>query len=159
MAELPQRQRLPHVPPSWVKETSLFFVTFSTTPRRLNQLCRPNVGVALLESAEFYHHRERWWVKCFLLMPDHIHALLAFPHEQSMPEVIRHWKGYQTKMHRISWQAGFFDHRLRSGESEQQKAVYIRQNPVRAGLVVTAEDWPYVWPRTFSARPEDSPYR
>jgi REP element-mobilizing transposase RayT len=158
LPKLPQRQRLPHVPPDWVKETSLFFITFCTVPRGLNQLCRPSIGLALLASAQLYHDRGRWWAKCFLLMPDHVHALMAFPREQSMPDVIMQWKGYQTKSHGLKWQAGFFDHRLRSGESEQQKADYIRQNPVRAGLVGTAEDWPFVWPRTFSARPEDSPY-
>lgn len=80
-------------------------------------------------------------------MPDHVHALLAVPKGESLPDVVRMWKGYQTKSHGISWQTGFFDHRLRSGESEQQKTDYIRMNPVRAGLVVQPEDWPYYWPQ------------
>ena len=39
-------------------------------------------------------------------------------------------------------QEGFFDHLLRSHESYAQKWEYIRQNPVRAGLVKFAEDCP-----------------
>jgi len=45
----------------------------------------------------------------------------------------------------IGWQRDFFDHRLRKNEAYLEKAAYIRMNPVRAGLVASAEDWPYVW--------------
>jgi REP element-mobilizing transposase RayT len=41
------------------------------------------------------------------------------------------------------WQRGFFDHVIRSEESYDQKWLYVRNNPVRAGLVRSAEDWPY----------------
>ena len=41
------------------------------------------------------------------------------------------------------WQRGFFDHLLRSDESYTQKWNYVRDNPVRAGLVTNADDWPY----------------
>jgi hypothetical protein len=42
-----------------------------------------------------------------------------------------------------SLQEEFFDHILRSGESYSQKWDYVRENPVRAGLVSTFEDWPW----------------
>ena len=41
------------------------------------------------------------------------------------------------------WQPGFFDHVLRNDESYSQKWEYVRQNPVRAGLVDRADEWPY----------------
>jgi REP-associated tyrosine transposase len=41
------------------------------------------------------------------------------------------------------WQPGFFDHILRSGESYAEKWNYVRENPVRAGVVKNADDWPY----------------
>lgn len=41
------------------------------------------------------------------------------------------------------WQKGFFDHVMRGGESYSQKRDYVRENPVRAGLVFRADDWPY----------------
>ena len=43
-----------------------------------------------------------------------------------------------------AWQDGFFDHVLRDCESYGEKWEYMRMNPVRAGLVVRPEDWPYV---------------
>ena len=36
-----------------------------------------------------------------------------------------------------------FDHILRNDESYAEKWNYVRDNPVRAGLVELAENWPY----------------
>ena len=41
------------------------------------------------------------------------------------------------------WQEEFFDHLLRRAESYAEKWEYVRWNPVRAGLVANADDWPY----------------
>lgn len=41
------------------------------------------------------------------------------------------------------WQERFFDHVMRSRESYEQKWLYVRDNPVRAGLVGNWSDWPY----------------
>jgi hypothetical protein len=41
------------------------------------------------------------------------------------------------------WQTDHWDTRLRSGESYDAKWEYVRNNPVRAGLVKTADEWPY----------------
>jgi hypothetical protein len=44
------------------------------------------------------------------------------------------------------WQEESFDHVLRTSENLKEKIEYIRQNPVRRGLVAKAED--YRWLRT-----------
>jgi hypothetical protein len=46
------------------------------------------------------------------------------------------------------WQEGCFDRLLRSDESLSDKWEYLRQNPVRAGLVANPEDWPYQYAST-----------
>jgi REP element-mobilizing transposase RayT len=78
-------------------------------------------------------------------MPDHIHLLLSISPDQPMAKVIGLWKHWLAREHGVIWQPNFFDHRLRNEESINQKGDYILQNPVRAGLVGRAEDWPYVW--------------
>ena len=80
-----------------------------------------------------------------LLMPDHLHTLASFPPAKQMALSIGSWKRYLAKDLGIKWQRDFFDHRLRKNESLQQKTDYIIHNPVRAGLVLTADDWPYIW--------------
>ncbi|MCE0498916.1 MAG: hypothetical protein LV481_13330 [Methylacidiphilales bacterium] len=78
-------------------------------------------------------------------MPDHVHLLLSFPDMPSFAKVMGDWKRWLAIHHAISWQENFFEHRLRKEESLMQKGDYILQNPVRAGLVKEAKDWPYVW--------------
>jgi len=78
-------------------------------------------------------------------MPDHVHLLLSFPDIPSFLRVIGEWKKWLTKHQQTSWQENFFDHRLRDEENIGQKAEYILQNPVRAGLAKEAKDWPYTW--------------
>ena len=41
------------------------------------------------------------------------------------------------------WQRGFFDHVLRNDESYGNKWNYVKDNPVRAGLVSDPEKSPY----------------
>ncbi len=81
----------------------------------------------------------------FLLMPDHVHALLSVPMESALKSTISQWKGFQTKAVGVTWQSGFFDHRLRTDESANEKVHYILNNPVRARLVSRPEDWPHAW--------------
>jgi hypothetical protein len=60
--------------------------------------------------------------------------------------------------HREVWQRYFYDHILRPRDSADTVAWYIWMNPVRKGLCVQPEDWPFSgsftldWKRT--PRPE-----
>ena len=94
-----------------------------------------------------------WLVSDYLLMPDHLHLFCA-PHDLNF--TIERWLGFWKDRFAKSWkdqggaaapphrfQPGGFHHRLRDGESYSQKWQYVRENPVRAGLVARPEDWPY----------------
>ncbi len=41
------------------------------------------------------------------------------------------------------WQTGFTEHRVHDDEELRRHASYIRDNPVRAGIVETAAAYPY----------------
>ena len=41
------------------------------------------------------------------------------------------------------FQRDCWDRQLRTGESYKQKWEYVRNNPVRKGLVANADEWPY----------------
>jgi len=88
------------------------------------------------------------WVGRYVLMPDHLHLFVSVD-EISLSNWIKSFKNTLSKTLRSvghegpHWQKGFFDHLLRSGESYSQKWDYVRENPVRAGLVAISEDWPY----------------
>ena len=140
--DAPGRKRFWHGVPSWVDaEASDYFITICCRRRGTDQLCLPNASDILLSSARFYHQQRKWFPSLLLLMPDHLHMLVGFSRDHPMEEVVRSWKRYTAKQAGIEWQHGFFEHRLRSEQSMQDKAGCILQNPVRAGLVNDPAEW------------------
>ncbi len=144
---LPQREGLPHEMPLWVRpEDEIYFLTICCQIRRQNQLCHKPVAAAIFETVAHRHERGLWHAHLFLLMPDHVHALISCPtDEKDIQSLIFQWKEWTAKQIGIGWQRDFFEHRLRREESIQEKSEYIRQNPVRAGLVQNAVDWSFLW--------------
>jgi putative transposase len=140
--------KLHHEVPPWVETGALFHIRIAVDRRKEQRpLTTASLAQSLFDSARFYETKQRWHITLFLLMPNHIHALLSFGQDESMSSVIGDWKHFQTRKHDIIWQEGYFDHRLRNderGEQLSQKINYIRQNPVVAGLCARAEDWPWV---------------
>ena len=141
---LPDRKTLPHDIPHWVKTGSPYFITISCKARGKNQLCNNEVLELARESLNFRQNRQELWVHLFLLMPDHLHAIMSFGADVSMRTCIAQWKRYITSKSTVAWQRDFFDHRLRNDDSYVEKAQYIRMNPVRAGWVKNPEEWKYV---------------
>ncbi|MBI2516648.1 MAG: transposase [Opitutae bacterium] len=144
-APLPQRRHLPHEMPPWVEAGATFFVTVCCQPRRANQPCHRTTADTIFESVSFRQHRLDWHVSLLVLMPDHLHFLVSFPNDASLRKTILSWKALIARKTGVRWQRDFFDHRLRSDESFEEKAQYIRRNPVRAGLVSIAANWEFMW--------------
>jgi putative transposase len=79
-------------------------------------------------------------------MPDHVHLFVCGAHDFSLVQWVRVLKRTLSTAIigvRPHWQQGFFDHLIRQSESYAAKWDYVSQNPVRAGLVKSADAWPY----------------
>ena len=141
-------ERLHHRVPFWVAPGAVFHVRIALDrEKERKELTNPALAQEILDSARFYEGKLRWHITLFLLMPDHLHAMLSFARDQSMSEVIRDWKRFHARTNHVVWQEGYFDHRLRADEHGAQvetKMNYIRQNPVAAGLCASAQEWPWV---------------
>jgi len=138
------RSQLPHEVPNWIDATQeAFFITVNCQPRGHNQLAKPAIWDAILETIAFREHRGDWQWRLILAMPDHLHGIVTFPRSFFLQKSMTDWKRWLATQYAIVWQDGFFDHRLRTLESATEKASYIRLNPVRAGLVAQASAWPY----------------
>jgi putative transposase len=136
-----------HVPPEWVGTDSVFFVTINCKPRGRDHLTSGDIPARIFDSITFLRDRRTWFPEMVLLMPDHLHALISFTWEklQGMNRVIADWKRFTAARFGIAWQRDYFDHRIRSDQDHQSTWDYIRENPVRAGLVTSYEQWPHVW--------------
>ena len=98
-------------------------------------------------------HREQrgdWHIFEFAVMPSHIHLFLEFVQGRLKGTMndFKRWTGHQAgKMlgqdgNRF-WQREWFDHWSRSDEEDDKIVRYIRDNPVKGGLVSNYLDWPY----------------
>jgi putative transposase len=139
--------KLHHRIPHWVQPGALFHIRLALDREKEQQrLTEPTLAQTLLDSARLYESKQRWHITLFLLMPDHLHALLSFARDASISRVIGDWKHFHARKHGVIWQEGYSDHRLRDDERGAQlsaKMNYIRQNPVVAGLCASADKWPW----------------
>jgi putative transposase len=149
--DLPVREKLPHSVPQWVTGGSWFFITINCVPRGKNQLCQADIGDGVLAAMAHNHNKLVWHCRLCLLMPDHLHAIIAFQREPGMAKVVANWKKFVAVKFGVKWQRDFFDHRLRDRHELEEKAGYILMNPVRKGLCGRVEDWVWV------CRPNDRP--
>ena len=139
-SRFPVRRKLPHGPPPLsVRGSSVQFVTINAAERGGT----PFLGVAeaMLDAARFYHERGRWFLRLFLLMPDHLHMLASFPAGESVRAVCSAWKRYVASHCGIRFQTNFFEHRIRSDGELAEKWEYVCNNPVRKGLAAEADEW------------------
>ncbi len=140
------RKSLPHDPPLWIDPSrEVYFITVNCRRRGANSLCNKLIARQMFESIEHRNRTGIWWARLFLLMPDHVHALLSFPPDKRFAEIIRDWKKWTSRQSGVEWQHDWFDHRLRAEEGLREKTDYILNNPLRAGLTDKAENWPWVW--------------
>jgi REP element-mobilizing transposase RayT len=115
-------------------------------------LIAPELAVELLAAAKRYHDLGHWWCELFLLMPDHLHAILAFPTSPGMSHVIRQWTRGTARFQRVRWQDGYFDHRLRNDHEYAEKWSYILRNPIAKSLCTSENEWPWRWSGLTSRR-------
>jgi len=146
---MPSRVHLRRLTQVWV-ENPLYFITQSTEGRR-PILQHPASADFLRDTLIESDRRHGWAVGKYVIMPDHVH-FFARPRPGAKPlsGFMRDWKRWtsreilaEQRLPAPLWQAEFFDHVLRSAASYAEKCDYVRQNPVRAGLVKNPEEWTY----------------
>jgi len=125
----------------------LYFLTMNTWQRAK---CLNNLGI--LEALRLYAEKnipQGRAIGRFVVMPDHIHLFARLSTDSKLSDFVRILKQSLSAVLKGQglespwWQPGFFDHILRHDESYSEKWDYVRQNPVRAGLVKTPDEWPY----------------
>ena len=91
-----------------------------------------------------------WLVGRYVLMPDHVHFFCS-PSRFDSPALMQWMRWWRTQVtlgwprsdEKPLWQRDCWDTQLRNDESYEGKWAYVRDNPVRAGLAKSADEWPY----------------
>ena len=149
MPKYEYRRRLPH----FQKADRPLFVTFCKVSKE------PFPGEArtvILEHC-LYGNGKKFRLHAAVVMPEHVHLILTperdldgWPYRLSA--ILKLIKGASARsINRLMgknvpvWQDESFDHVLRENENLAEKLEYIRQNPVRRGLVSKPEDYRWLW--------------
>jgi REP element-mobilizing transposase RayT len=142
------RRHLPH----YQGDYKAIFITFSAHLRWI----LPAAARTIALDSCIWGNKSQYNLHAAVVMPDHVHLALTPLYDGdsclSVAEIMEGMKSASAhKMNLLLsragqvWQRESFDRVLRLEESMRAKIEYIVQNPVRAGLVKIASDYPWLW--------------
>ena len=141
--------RPPRLRDFWYTGQLRYFLTIcgnSRTPVFTNDIAARYVIAQFLLCAKAHGFE----VLAYCAMPDHFHGLvIGLTDSSNLKVLVQAFKrdtGYwwkQQKRGRL-WQEGFHDRVLRDEDMNEAVIRYILMNPVRAGIVADARDYPYL---------------
>ncbi len=143
---MPEHRRLRRLDTVWI-EPAVYFVTVCTEGR-CAILANARAHGVLAQEMRTAPARHGFSFGRYVVMPDHLHFFCQGA-DATLSAFVGMFKQWTAKgliaagAARPIRQRGFFDHLLRSSAAYQSKWAYVREKPVRAGLVARAEDWPY----------------
>lgn len=123
-----------------------FFVTKSLRSKKpvLDRALRE----IIVEAFAFAVKRERVYLRAFVVMPDHWHALVRLREPWTLPKFMHSLTshvGAKTTAHlttnQTAWQDGYYETLIKTARQFTYVAIYIEQNPVKKGWVATPEQW------------------
>jgi putative transposase len=127
------------------QETRTYFVTSVTAQRR--SLFQVTETADLLQQTILDYHRQgRFLLHAFVIMPDHLHVLITPAPDVSLEKAMQYIKGgfsFRLKSRSEVWMRSFNESQIQTANKFRNCVRYIEENPVRRGLVLTAEAYPY----------------
>jgi len=122
------------------QELRTYFVTAVTANRRRLFQVEANADL-LLKTLADYRDQGRYQLHAFVIMPDHLHAILTPSPNVSLEKAMQFIKGgfsFRLKGKLDVWTKSFNGSQILTPEKFQAYKNYIEQNLVRAGLVISA---------------------
>jgi putative transposase len=101
---------------------------------------------------------EGFAILAYCLMPDHLHLLVEGTSLDSdfkrFAKMAKQRSGalYARTRHQRLWQEGYYERVLRDDDDAREFARYVVNNPVRAGLVESPADYPFVGSDVWSVK-------
>ena len=104
----------------------------------------------MMQDALLYHDNSKYRLISWTVMPNHVHVLLKPINGHELSEIQHSIKSYTAnEINRFLnrrgqlWQEEVFDRFIRDGEHFSNVVLYINNNPAKAGLCASPEDWPF----------------
>ncbi|MDV3468400.1 transposase [Stenotrophomonas sp. C3(2023)] len=129
------------------------YVVTTVTHKRHRHLADPRAATELQHWIAHADTQDLTRTHAWVIMPDHLHWMFTL-RTGALEQAVRTVKSRTAKainqrcgLHGAFWQAGYYDQLQRDERQWRQQALYIVNNPVRAGLVSALNDYPYLWCR------------
>ena len=110
----------------------------------------PSEIASMVEGAMLHRHPGVWHLYAWTIRPNHAHFLVRFADTQRMADTLKVFKGWTShEANRLLGAKGTFwfrehhDRFMRDGDHFANTRAHIDANPVKAGLCLRAEDWPF----------------
>ena len=131
------------------------FLTFSCY-RRLPLLGRASAYACFEQILEKVRRRYSLVVAGDVLMPEHVHLLVGEPAVSSLSVALQVLKQQTSRKLKLKgqthlWQRRYYDFNVWNHDKTVEKLKYMHRNPVRRGLAIKPEDWPWSSYRHYSA--------
>jgi putative transposase len=104
----------------------------------------------ILQGALMHFDGERYRLLEWCIMPNHVHVLIHCLPGYSLPKLVASWKNYSARFINAHlgesgslWAPDYYDRYIRDQDHFENARIYIRMNPVKAGLCKTPEEWPW----------------
>ena len=113
-------------------------------------LSQPEIAGLVAQTLQYFAST-RYELRAWVVMPNHVHAIVWPMPGHGLSEILHSWKSYtgnqaNRMLHRTGqpfWQTESFDHWIRDAEEQSRLMAYVRRNPVKAGFCATPESWPW----------------
>jgi putative transposase len=122
-----------------------FFITKSL--RRKKPLLNAGLRQVIVSAFAYAVERDRIYLRAFVVMPDHWHALFALRAPWTLPRFMHSFMSHvaaETSSYLgaegSAWQDSYYETLVKTARQFGFVATYIEENPVK-GLVERAEDW------------------
>lgn len=96
------------------------------------------------------HTGNLYTIRNWVVMPNHVHALVTPALSVSLESIIHQIKGQSARAINLAigrtgrlWEVEYFDRYIRDQPHFERVAHYIEWNPVKAKLCASPEDWPW----------------
>ncbi len=112
-------------------------------------LKNPNIA-SLIQNALLYFDSERYKLSAWVVMPNHVHFLATPFAGIAISQIMQSLKNYTARMSNrllkckgAFWQQDYFDRYIRDAKHFENTIAYIENNPVKARLCKTPDDWKF----------------
>jgi REP element-mobilizing transposase RayT len=103
---------------------------------------------AITQNELLHHDGQRYRLLAWCVMPNHVHVVVDGIRD--LGGTVRRWKTWTARQINAStkrqgglWRREYFERFARDEHHLQTMIHYVEENPVAAGLVATASDWPW----------------